>query len=116
MAETILECHFMRARVTLDRAGRIVLPRTVRDELQLAPGDSFDLVVHGDDLTLRPRRTSTPLQKQRGVWVLRTGQPLTAAETDQTLRTIRTVRAQRHGGSVATKHFCSSTISATSSR
>ena len=98
MAETILECHFMRDRVTLDRAGRIVLPKTVRDELQLAPGDSFDLVVHGDNLTLRPRRTSTPLQKERGVWVLRTGQPLTAAETEQTLRTIRAQRHRQNSG------------------
>ena len=84
---------FVFGRVTLDRSGRIVLPKSVRDELQLAPGDSFDLVVEGDDLKLRPRRTSTPLHKERGVWVFRTGEPLTAAETDETLRRIR---AQRH--------------------
>jgi AbrB family looped-hinge helix DNA binding protein len=84
---------FVRGRVTLDRAGRIVLPKTVRDRLQLAPGDSFDLLVQGDELTLRPRRTSTPLHRERGVWVLRTGEPLTAAETEETLRKIR---AQRH--------------------
>ena len=84
---------FVRGRVTLDRAGRIVLPKTVRDKLHLAPGDTFDLLVQGDDLTLRPRRTSTPLYKERGVWVLRTGEPLAAAETQETLRTIR---AERH--------------------
>ena len=83
----------MRGRVTLDRAGRIVLPKTVRDKLRLAPGDTFDLLVQGDDLTLRPIRTSSPLYKELGVWVLRTGEPLTAAETEEALRT---VRAQRH--------------------
>lgn len=92
---------FVRGRVSLDRSGRIVLPKVVRDKLQLAPGDTFDLVLQGDDLTLRPTRTSTPLYKERGVWVFRTGEPLTAAETDETLRQIRT-RVDRHnsdGGS-----------------
>src|SRR5258708_30732129 len=40
-----------------------------------------------DELTLRPRRSATPLHKQRGVSVFPTGQPLTAAETDETLYT-----------------------------
>jgi AbrB family looped-hinge helix DNA binding protein len=82
----------VRGTVSLDRAGRIVVPKSVRDRLRLSPGDTFDLVVQGDELTLRPRRSATPLQKERGVWVFRTGQPLTAAETDETLQMIRTQR------------------------
>ena len=89
---------FVDGRVTLDAAGRIVLPKPVRDQLRLAPGDSFDLVIQGDDLTLRPRRTSTPLHKERGVWVFRTGAPLTAAETEDTLRKIRAQRQQQASG------------------
>jgi len=84
--------------VSLDRAGRIVVPKTVRDRLRLSPGDTFDLVVQGDELTLRPRRSATPLQKERGVWVFRTGQPLAAAETDEMLQTIRTQRNRRNPG------------------
>ena len=34
-------------RVTLDKAGRIVLPKLVRDELRLSPGDTLDLSVEG---------------------------------------------------------------------
>jgi AbrB family looped-hinge helix DNA binding protein len=82
----------VRGTVSLDGAGRIVVPKTVRDQLRLSPGDTFDLVVQGDELTLRPRRSATPLQKERGVWVFRTGQPLTAAETDETLHRLRTQR------------------------
>ena len=85
----------MRGTVSLDRAGRIVVPKTVRDRLRLSPGDTFDLIVQGDELTLRPRRSATPLQKERGVWVFRTGQPLTAAETDATLHSIRTQHNRR---------------------
>jgi len=81
------------ANVTLDRAGRVVLPKAIRDEMNLSPGDILDIAVRGEEVTLRPRRGATPLQKERGVWVFRTGTPLTAGETEETLRTIR---AQRH--------------------
>ena len=79
----------MNSKVTIDRAGRVVLPKTLRDEMRLSPGDTLDLTVKGDEVTLRPSRGTTPLQKERGVWVFRTGRPLTADETEETLRNIR---------------------------
>ena len=88
----------VNTKVTLDRAGRVVLPKALRDGLGLSSGDTLDLTVKGDEVTLRPRRGATPLQKERGVWVLRTGKPLTADETRETLRNIR---AQRHRQSAA---------------
>jgi AbrB family transcriptional regulator (stage V sporulation protein T) len=88
----------MNSRVTLDRAGRVVLPKAIRDEMHLSPGDTLDLMVKGDEVTLRPRRGATPLQKERGVWVFRTGQPLTADETEETLRDIRTQRHRQNAG------------------
>jgi AbrB family looped-hinge helix DNA binding protein len=88
----------MRGKVTLDRGGRIVLPKRVRDQLHLSPGDTFDLTVQGDDVTLRPRRSSSPLQKERGIWVFRTGEPLTNRETDETLRNIRALRHRQNAG------------------
>ncbi|MFN0304757.1 MAG: AbrB/MazE/SpoVT family DNA-binding domain-containing protein [Burkholderiales bacterium] len=83
----------MNAKVTLDRAGRVVLPKPLRDMMTLAPDDTLDLIVKGDELTLRPTRGATPLQKERGVWVFRTGKPLTADATEEALCAIR---AQRH--------------------
>jgi AbrB family looped-hinge helix DNA binding protein len=88
----------MSSKVTLDRAGRVVLPKAVREEMQLSPGDTLDLTVKGDEMTLRPRRSATPLQKERGVWVFRTGEPLGADETDETLRSIRERRHRRSAG------------------
>ncbi|MGI8784404.1 MAG: AbrB/MazE/SpoVT family DNA-binding domain-containing protein [Acidobacteriota bacterium] len=88
----------MNNKVTLDQAGRVVLPKTIRDELRLSPGDTFDLTVKGDEVTLRPRRGATPLQKERGVWVFRTGKPLTDAETEETLRKIRAQRHRQNAG------------------
>jgi AbrB family looped-hinge helix DNA binding protein len=88
----------VNSKVTLDRAGRVVLPKTLRDELHLSPGDTLDLTVKGDEVTLRPRRGATPLQKERGVWVFRTGKPLTADETAETLRAIRAQRHRQNAG------------------
>ena len=88
----------MNATVTIDKAGRVVLPKALRDKLRLAPGDSLDLMVEGEQVTLRPRRITPPLQKERGVWVFRTGEPLTAAETRETLCRIRESRQQRNAG------------------
>jgi AbrB family looped-hinge helix DNA binding protein len=86
----------MSSKVTLDRAGRVVIPKTLRDELRLSPGDTLDLTLKGDEVTLRPRRGAMPLQKERGVWVFRTGARLTASETDETLRNIRAERQRRN--------------------
>jgi len=88
----------MNSKVTLDRAGRVVLPKALRDEMHLSPGDTLDLTVKGDEVTLRPRRGAMPLQKERGVWVFRTGKPLTADETEATLRNIRVQRHRRNAG------------------
>ncbi|HWQ70619.1 MAG TPA: AbrB/MazE/SpoVT family DNA-binding domain-containing protein [Patescibacteria group bacterium] len=38
----------MKATVTIDKAGRVVLPKTLRDELHLAPGDTLNLKVEGE--------------------------------------------------------------------
>ena len=88
----------MNATVNLDKACRVVLPKALRDELHLAPGDSLDLTVEGEQVTLRPRRTTPPLQKERGVWVFRVGEPLTAAETRTAIRNIRERRWRRKAG------------------
>lgn len=77
-----------------------MLPKALRDELHLAPGDSLDLTVDGEQVTLRPRRTTPPLQKERGVWVFRIGEPLTGAETRAALRNIRERRQSRKAGDV----------------
>jgi len=88
----------MSSKVTLDRAGRVVLPKAVRDEMRLSPGDVLDLMVKGDELSLRPRRGATPLQKERGVWVFRSGKPLAADEAEETLRAIRALRHGQNAG------------------
>ena len=74
---------------TLDSAGRVVIPKALRDQLHLEAGDKFDVEVEGGKLMLSPADSANPLRKERGVWVFRTGRPIPASATDQILREIR---------------------------
>ena len=59
----------MSAKLTLDKAGRVVLPKPLRDRLKLAPGDTLHLESEGERITLRPVRQNVMLKKELGVWV-----------------------------------------------
>lgn len=82
----------MSVILTIDRAGRIVIPRSLRKRLHLDAGDTLQLEATADELTLRPVRGAGPLEKEHGVWVFRTGKPL-ANET--ALNVLEEVRAER---------------------
>jgi AbrB family looped-hinge helix DNA binding protein len=82
----------MNAKLTLDKAGRIVLPKPVRDELNLLPGDTLELETSEDGITLHPVRATPVLQKERGVWVYRTGEKMSASVVEDTIRQIREER------------------------
>ncbi len=43
---------------TLTSKGQMTLPKSVRDDLKLAPGDRIDLVKEGDHYILKPRKRS----------------------------------------------------------
>lgn len=83
-------------KATLDKAGRIVLPKPLRDELHLAAGDDLEIDASGEEITLRPVRGRAQLHKKHGVWVYRTGEPLSAATVSDTVREIRRERDARN--------------------
>jgi len=82
----------MITTLTIDKAGRVVLPKPVRDSLQISPGDSLELESSEDQIILRPARGQGRIYKKQGMWVFDSGQPLTA---DVVAQTIRRVRAER---------------------
>jgi len=79
----------MNIRLTIDKAGRVVIPKPLREELHLEAGDSLEMESAGEQITLRPVRGTGPLTKEQGVWVFQTGQPLSASATDEILEQIR---------------------------
>ena len=66
----------MAVRVRLDKAGQVVLPKPLRQELQLAPGDILEAETSGEQITLSPVRGTAGLRKKRGIWVYRAGERL----------------------------------------
>lgn len=82
----------MTTTLTLDKAGRVVLPKPVRDEMQLRAGDSLELESSEDRIVLRPRRGGAGLHKKQGIWVFSTGVPISGEATDETLRQMRRER------------------------
>ncbi|MBL8236727.1 MAG: AbrB/MazE/SpoVT family DNA-binding domain-containing protein [Bryobacterales bacterium] len=82
----------MNTRLVIDKAGRVVIPKPLREELHLEPGDTLEVESTGEQITLRPVRGSGPLTKEHGVWVFYTGQPLSAFATDEMLAQIREER------------------------
>jgi AbrB family looped-hinge helix DNA binding protein len=79
----------MATHLTIDKAGRVVIPKSVREELRLEPGDSLEMESAGEAITLRPVRGTGPLVKEHGVWVFHAGQPLLASATDKLLQQVR---------------------------
>jgi AbrB family looped-hinge helix DNA binding protein len=85
----------MNAKLTIDKAGRIVLPKPIREKLQLAPGDELEMEYLDDRITLRPLRGTAQLRKKRGVWVFYSGEPLAAATVKETIERGRRERDDR---------------------
>ncbi len=53
----------------LDRFGRIVIPKQLRDNLGLGPGSILELVADGQGIVLRPVASEPHLREKNGVLV-----------------------------------------------
>ena len=82
----------MSTRLTIDKAGRVVIPKPLREELHLEAGDALEMESSGEQITLRPVRGTGPLTKEHGVWVFHTGQAMPTSTTDEMLQLIREER------------------------
>lgn len=85
-------------KTTIDRAGRVVLPKPLRDHLQLEPGDWLSLDSKEDEIVIRPLRGTVPLQKKRGIWTFGSGEPLSLEQVNQTVRQVRRERDLKNLG------------------
>jgi AbrB family looped-hinge helix DNA binding protein len=82
----------MRAmRTTIDKAGRVVIPRSLRDRIGLADGGEVEVELDGASVRIEPV-AGRDLKEERGLLVIpSTGRPITAA----TVREL--IDADRHG-------------------
>jgi AbrB family looped-hinge helix DNA binding protein len=88
----------MNTTITLDKAGRIVLPKPVRDEFQLSAGDSLELESSEERIVLRPARGNGQMKKEGDVWVFDSGAPLSEETVRKTMRKVRDQRSRKSLG------------------
>ena len=56
--------------VQIDQAGRVVLPKKLRERFRLQGGDTLELEVKGDAIQLRPQKAKFKLERVNGILVL----------------------------------------------
>jgi len=71
-------------RATIDSAGRMVIPKAIRDRLGLVPGD-VDIVIDGADVRIRPIADDAVVTDDGWLVVRASG----AALTDDDVRALR---------------------------
>jgi len=59
----------MGTKISIDKAGRVVLPKPIRDQMRLEAGDDLLVEADRDQITLRPVRPQALLKKEYGIWV-----------------------------------------------
>jgi AbrB family looped-hinge helix DNA binding protein len=81
--------------ITLDKAGRIVLPKPIRDELQLRPGDALEVGLEGARVSLTPVAQTAELKREHGIPVLHGTGPITVEDVRRTIHRVRQQRMRR---------------------
>ena len=64
-------------QVTIDKAGRVVIPKSVRDSLGLSPGTGLALVVDGLAIRLQPEARGRLVEQDGFLVIASTGTPIT---------------------------------------
>ncbi len=67
---------FMNATAEIDKAGRIVVPKKLRDSLHLVPGTRVVLTQRGGEIVLAPEAKPRGLYMKNGLLVYETGRTL----------------------------------------
>jgi len=88
---------FMNATVEIDKAGRIVVPKKLRDDLHLVPGTRLRIERSGDRLVFEPAISEPQLIMKDGMWVVSGGQ-ITVEDVNELIRQGYAERQARNTG------------------
>jgi AbrB family looped-hinge helix DNA binding protein len=82
------------ASAVLDSAGRIVIPKVMRNELGLAPGDPVSIELEEERVTIRPERPDSAMRREHGLWVFRSGERISSKEIEEAIEQGRRERSR----------------------
>lgn len=69
-----------RIHIPIDRFGRIVLPKEIRDRMGLSPGNEFEVEEREDAIFLRPVFPNAELIEEDGLLVVKSDKSFTVDE------------------------------------
>jgi AbrB family looped-hinge helix DNA binding protein len=81
----------------IDKAGRVILPKPVRDRLGLRAGSELEIEETGGGVMLRPAERRPSLIKKQGLWV-HTGKVPAGFDVVQAIREDREDRIRKLAG------------------
>ena len=83
--------------LTIDKSGRVVIPKMMRDAMRLLPGVRLEIEMNknGNELILRRFYAQNHMQKKRGLWVYKGSKTLTIEAARKVLKLIRAERDKR---------------------
>jgi AbrB family looped-hinge helix DNA binding protein len=87
----------MNATAEIDKAGRLVVPKKLREALHLVPGTRLTLYQEGDRLVVEPEPRPRGLYMKRGTLVYDPG-PAPAADAVEWVREDREARMRSFSG------------------
>ncbi len=76
-------------KISLDRFGRLVVPKEIRDKFGLRAGDEIEIEEGDNEVVLKPAQHESPLQIEDGVLVF------TGASVGDLTEAVHTHRAER---------------------
>ncbi len=85
-------------QVTIDQAGRIVVPKSVRDRLGLRKDSALELEELADGLVLKPAARAPGLKKDEHGWLVFCGESESGINWDTIVDDMREERIREIGG------------------
>jgi len=72
----------MDTTIEIDKAGRVVVPKQIRDTLHLTPGTKLNIRIEGNQIVLKHEAKPGGLYRKRGMLVYDTGRSVPAESID----------------------------------
>jgi AbrB family looped-hinge helix DNA binding protein len=82
-------------RMVVDKAGRTVIPKRLREQLRLAPGAELEARVEDGRLVAEPKGSAVVLVEENDRLVFRTTQPVASMTNEEWVQFIRDLREER---------------------
>lgn len=82
------------SHISIDKSGRVVLPKELRDRLGVRAGTEFEVEEQDNVILLRPVQKLAKIIMEKGLPVIELGEPIDVDVVNETIEKIRYERMQ----------------------